>query len=428
MADIFQASMPGQQYNTFAPVEEGQQLPGRRGGGWGMPNDAADRYRFGGGGGAPAPRSPYGGPGGYYQGQGYFGDDPFGYTNGSILTPWTQPFEAPGGSGGGYSPPEYQPFNYADFDYGFRDPGSFNEVYQSPEKFVYDSFNAPSPFVAPTGRDMLKDPGYQARMEAGQKALEASKAAQGVLKTGGTAKGIVDYAQKAGSQEYGNVYARRKGEQETAYGQAAQTYGINRGNAAENFDRNEAARAQAYKLRQGAWQGNADVALRSGELGFNVATGKWDRNYAKARQAYDDEQAARQAAASAAAANSSQAYNRALDEYKMAYDIFQNNQSNQFNRLYTLGQMGMGAADRQAGYASEYGQNATNIYGQRGNAAAAGRVGSGNAWQQGLANAGQGVMDIAMYTQMNRGGAAPRPRTPAPRMYSGVPQPGYPVG
>ena len=366
------------------------------------------QYAGGGGGGGAAPQSPYGGPGGYYQGQGYFGDDPFGYTGGSILTPWTQPFQAPPGSGGGYSAPEYQPFQYGDFNYNFRDPGSFNETYQDPRTFVYDDFAAPAAFKAPTERDMMRDPGYQARMNAGSKALEASQAAKGVLKTGGAMKGMVDYAQNAGSQEYGNVYNRRKGEQETLYGQSANTYGINRGNAAENFDRNEAARHQAYATRQGAWRDNADVNLRGQELGYNVAQGTWDRNYAKARQGYDDEQQARQAAAAAASANANQSYNRALDEYKMAYDIFQNNQANQFNRLYTLGSMGYGAAQNQAGYASEYGNNATGIMGQRANAQAAGTIGSGNAWQQGLGNIGQGVMDIGMYTQANSNRQSPR--------------------
>lgn len=427
------AQGPPPMVNSAAPGEGVEDF-------WNSPNAPAGGgfSGFGGGGGGgggnwggrrggyygpPQQQSPqWGGPGGNgTQGMGNFGDDPFGYTGGSILTPWTQPFQAPPGSGGGYSAPEYQPFNYADFNYNFRDPGAFGEVYNTPEKFSYDTFNAPDAFTAPTARDMQRDPGYQVRMDAGQKALEASKAAQGVLKTGGTAKGLVDYAQKAGSQEYGNVYQRRAGEHDRTYGEAKDVYGINRSNAAENYDRNTAAGLEAYKTRQGAWAGNADVALRSGELGYNVATGTYDRNYQKARQGYDDAQAARQAAASAASANANQSYNRALDEYKMNYDIFQNNQNNQFNRLTTLGSMGYGAAGQQAGFASEYGQNTTGILGQRGNAGAAGRIGSGNAWQQGLSNVGQGVMDLGMYYAQNR---TPRTQGQAPRKYSGAPSPG----
>src|SRR5687768_6551671 len=53
------------------------------------------------------------------------GGDPFAYTGGSLLTPWTKPFVAPAGSGGGYSAPSMDPFSYGDFNYGWSGPGGY---------------------------------------------------------------------------------------------------------------------------------------------------------------------------------------------------------------------------------------------------------------------------------------------------------------
>lgn len=72
------------------------------------------------------------------------------------------------------------------------------------------------PFVAPTGVTEQNDPGYQFRLEQGQKALQNSAAARGGLLSGGTAKALADYNQNAASGEYGNVYNR-----------ALNTYGTN---------------------------------------------------------------------------------------------------------------------------------------------------------------------------------------------------------
>jgi hypothetical protein len=70
-----------------------------------------------------------------------------------------------------------------------------------------EAYDAPD-FVAPTAADMGQDPGYQFRLSEGQRALERSGAARGVTNTGGNMKGLLDYGQRAASQEYGNVYDR----------------------------------------------------------------------------------------------------------------------------------------------------------------------------------------------------------------------------
>lgn len=81
------------------------------------------------------------------------------------------------------------------------------------------SLSGMSPFSSPTGVTEQNDPGFQFRLQQGQKALENSAAARGGLLSGGTAKAINDYAQGSASNEYGNVYNR-----------ALQTYQTNASN------------------------------------------------------------------------------------------------------------------------------------------------------------------------------------------------------
>jgi len=293
--------------------------------------------------------------------------DPFAYTEGSLLTPWTKKFEwGGGGTAGAYTPPEIKSFDYGAFNYAAPKVGRVD----APTPFEYGGFEAP------TADNFQKDPGYEFRLKEGQRALQNSAAARGTLLTGATAKAIGNYGQEAASQEYGN-----------AYGRALQGYQVNRGNAAENWDRN-------WGANLAAGQTNINAAIGEGNLGLQAATAGWDRNYQLARTQWQDAADAQNRAASAGAGNSSLSYNQALQQYKMEHDIFQENQGNQFNRLMALGQVGMQGASQAGAYGSSYANNAGSIYGQAANSQAAGQVGAGNAWAQGIggaANAGLGA-------------------------------------
>lgn len=63
-------------------------------------------------------------------------------------------------------------------------------------------------FTAPTGITAQNDPGYQARLQLGQDAIQRSAAAKGGVVTGGTAQALNNEAQDYASNEYGNVYNR----------------------------------------------------------------------------------------------------------------------------------------------------------------------------------------------------------------------------
>jgi hypothetical protein len=333
--------------------------------------------------------------------------DPFAYTKGTLLTPWERKFQAPAGSGGGIAVPEFKAFNYKDFDYRAAKPDMFAERYDNPGNFVYGDFQGPEPFKGVTEADMKADPGYQFRMQQGQKALEASKAAQGVLKSGGTAKALQKYGQEYGSQEYGNVYGRKAAEHDRTYSQARDQYSINRGNAAENWDRNIGNARTAYQIRQGAWKDNAAVELDASRHGYDVATGSWDRNYAKDRQAYDDEAQHRAAQAAAANAGASRDYDRAWREYTDERDTFWTNQDRQYAMLDREANRGWNAA-----YA--YGTTQADLALGRGNAQASGRVGAANAWTGAMGNIGQGWMDAGM---IYAGSRTPRTSTPTRTAY-----------
>ena len=56
--------------------------------------------------------------------------------------------------------------------------------------------------------DYTADPGYAFRLSEGMKQLTHNAAGRGGLISGGTMKGIQDYAQSSASQEYGNAYQR----------------------------------------------------------------------------------------------------------------------------------------------------------------------------------------------------------------------------
>jgi len=78
--------------------------------------------------------------------------------------------------------------------------------YLSPGGALTQGFN--EQFQAPTSITEQNDPGYQFRLQQGQKALQNSAAAKGGLLSGNTAKAFEDYTQQSASNEYGNVYNR----------------------------------------------------------------------------------------------------------------------------------------------------------------------------------------------------------------------------
>jgi hypothetical protein len=136
-------------------------------------------------------------------------------------------------------------------------------------------------FTAPTAATEQNDPGYQFRLNEGEKALQNSAAAKGTLLNGATAAGINAYGQDYASNEYGNVYNRALGEYQQRYNifQNDQTSKYNRlaalagvgqttasqlGSAGQNFANSGGSILMSNAYGQGQQINNAAAARASG--------------------------------------------------------------------------------------------------------------------------------------------------------------------
>jgi hypothetical protein len=104
-------------------------------------------------------------------------------------------------------------------------------------------------------------------------------------------------------------------------------------------------------------------------------------------------------------------YNRSLGEYQQKYNINQQNQANQFNRLASI----LGVGQTSAGQLQSAGQNfansgstiLNNVGSQVGNdinnaaaARASGYVGAGNAWSSGISGLGNNISQLSLLSQL----------------------------
>ena len=68
-----------------------------------------------------------------------------------------------------------------------------------------------------TNDDFVKDPGYQFRMDEGNRGISATQAARGGLLSGAAAKEAARYNQGFASNEFNNAYMRFTGDQDSQY-------------------------------------------------------------------------------------------------------------------------------------------------------------------------------------------------------------------
>lgn len=98
-------------------------------------------------------------------------------------------------------------------------------------------------FRGPTADTFQADPGYDFRAKEGMRAFTNAKSAQGLLRTGGTLKGLIDYGQGLASQEFGNVWNRAFATHQANldaddrfFGNALRVADAQRATRAQNFD------------------------------------------------------------------------------------------------------------------------------------------------------------------------------------------------
>ncbi len=168
-----------------------------------------------------------------------------------------------------------------------------------------------------TMQDYQADPGYQFRLDQGNKALNNSAAARGSLLSGATLKAIADYNSGAASQEYGAAQNRFSGNQalaQNAQNTAFNQFGQNRDNLTSNVNTN----ADLFNLNRNNLQGAALNAFN--QFGQNR--------------------------------------DNASNVYQNAYSRWNDQNNTIFNRLSQLSNAGQTAATNQGGYQQNYGQQA----------------------------------------------------------------------
>lgn len=144
-------------------------------------------------------------------------------------------------------------------------------------------------FKAPTYEEAQNDPGYQFAVGQGRGQMETSAAARGVTNTGGTLRDIVDYGQKAGAQQYNNVFNRD-----------LTAYGTNRQNALDTYQTNyqtqyvdpyQAAYKRASDMYQplyGQWQTQAQAGQRQNEMNYSNRWNEYLQGYNQWRNFNND--------------------------------------------------------------------------------------------------------------------------------------------
>ena len=172
---------------------------------------------------------------------------------GGILGNVTQNFQNTYGGDGGNTTSGMNPADY----------GSANK------EFSMAGFDPNSLMKNFTAADYQADPGYAFRLSEGLKQLGHTAASRGGNVSGGTMKGIQDYAQNSASQEYQNAYNRyqaNRAVQGQEYGNAFNRFQTNRTNQLQPLG-NLMASGQNAASNQGA------AAGAYGSSGANLMTG-----------------------------------------------------------------------------------------------------------------------------------------------------------
>jgi hypothetical protein len=111
-----------------------------------------------------------------------------------------------------------------------------------------------------------KDPGYDFRMQEGQKALERSASARGGLLGGGTLKALTQYGQDYASNEYGNAYNRFNQDRDQRYGKLMDLVGTGQ-NAANQTGAAGQNYAQSYGQNV---MGGANALAAANNMGAQI--------------------------------------------------------------------------------------------------------------------------------------------------------------
>lgn len=211
----------------------------------------------------------------------------------------------------------------------------------------------------------------------------------------------------------GSLVAANQAKQAAKGAAAAQTNAANQANQTQWDMYNQNRADQAPWRNAGGWAvGQLRDMLGNGSFhNFGSADFQTDPGYQfrlqQGQQALERSAAARGGALGGGTLKALTRYNSGMasDEYGRAFDRFNVNQANTFNRLSSLAGLGQTSANQ----VGQYGMNAANQIGANqigiGNAQAAGQMAQANAWNQGFGGATNaltgGLNNWMFYKQLN---------------------------
>jgi hypothetical protein len=133
-----------------------------------------------------------------------------------------------------------------------------------------------------TMADLQLDPGFQFRMEEGQKALERSASARGGLLGGGTLKSLARYSQGVASDEYQKAFDRYQTDNAARFSRLSTLTGVGQNATGSLLDLSKwygtsstgnrtDTESRAASLAMGGVTGAADLRMKGAEAGLQGA-------------------------------------------------------------------------------------------------------------------------------------------------------------
>lgn len=119
-------------------------------------------------------------------------------------------------------------------------------------------------------QDFQQDPGYQFRMDQGQKALEASAAARGGLMGGNFGTALSQYGQNYASNEYQNAYNRFTNNQSNRFNRLASIAGIGQTANGQTAQAGMNAANNAGEAMMGGANAMAGAQIAQGQMWGNT--------------------------------------------------------------------------------------------------------------------------------------------------------------
>lgn len=104
-----------------------------------------------------------------------------------------------------------------------------------------------------------------------------------------------------------------------------------------------------------------------------------------------------------ASTNYQNTFNNSLAQYQSAYNTFQNNQQNTYNRLLGMSNQGLSATQGETGFMGNLSGDIASLMGQKGAAAAAGTIGAANAYGSILPGMSNALSNYGMLSMLNGG-------------------------